>query len=124
MTVFAPIKSKARFVHVQVSDDGKTLTLTPHRLRVANSVFNEEFLTVDKGHHAQDKVFTCSMKNKQSKAVVQFVLPRQDLRTYYDGYSAWESLERYVTQQAPEKLKTWATRLKEYEVEVEPSYVA
>lgn len=111
-------KTKLRDIEICVEEE--TLKVIPYNL-----FLNEEgYLEGDYSSKGQGKILSVAMNRKDNHALVDFILEvDHTLRGSWDGFSEWDTTERFFDFELqsdtlmPERLKKWLEAMPFYEVE-------
>jgi hypothetical protein len=104
--------AKAKVYKIHITIDDSTLNIQAHKFAIEGS----EFVTGDKtGRKFSRKL------DKRNRDVIAYVLDSEEwdtIRTYWDGYYAWEDSTFLQVGDTPEEIQKWLDSLPEYSVSI------
>lgn len=110
-------KTKLRDIEICVEEE--TLQVIPYKLFIDR----EGFLGGDYSSEGQGSVLSVAMNRKDNKPLVDYILEvDHSLRGDWDGFSEWDTTERFYdyantsSQEMPKRLLKWLQAMPSYEV--------
>lgn len=109
--------TKLRDIEICVDED--TLQVIPYKLRLNR----EGWLEGDCSELGQGKILSIAMNRKDNHPLIDFILEcDHTMRGSWDGFSEWDTTERFyhtqinTKQEMPERLRKWLEAMPIYEV--------
>lgn len=107
--------AKTKLHDIEICVEDGEFKIIPYKLEVGD----DNYFHGDYSDKGQGPVFKCSLVDKRNRDVIAYVLDLEnwdETRTYWEGFSEWQTTE-YLTQgQIPAKIQKWLDKLPEYEL--------
>lgn len=110
-------KTKLHDIEICVEDD--VFKIIPYKLKVVYSNQGEPYFEADTSTEGQSNMFSCALKDKRNRDVIAYVLDLEEwdtTRTYWEGFSEWNTTEYLTEGDVPARIQKWLKSLPEYEL--------
>lgn len=112
--------AKTKLYDIEICVEDGVFKIIPYKLELAydNGV---PFFSTDTSEAGQAKVFQCKLTDKRNRDLIAYVLDLEEwneTRTYWDGFSEWQTTEYLTVGDTPARISKWADSLPEYKLEL------
>jgi hypothetical protein len=110
-------KTKMHDINIRIEDD--KLKIVAYKLKLQKNS-NEIYFDTDT-RYASGKVFECPINHKPNQELIAYVLDSEywnETRTYWDGYSDWQTTEFLTIGDVPARIAKWMASLPEYQLTI------
>lgn len=112
-------KTKLHDIEVCIEDD--VFQIIPYKLEITYEN-GTPYFSADTSTEGQSTIFECKLSDKRNRELIGYVLDREnwdETRSYWDGFSEWNTTEYLTVGETPRKIAQWLKRLPEYELKIE-----
>lgn len=110
-------KTKMHDINIRIDND--TLQIIAYKLMIT-STDTESYFGTDT-RFVSGKVFECPINHKPNQDLIAYVLDLEywnETRTYWDGYSDWQTTEFLTIGDVPARIAKWLAKLPQYEIQI------
>lgn len=111
--------AKTKLHDVEICIEDNLLKIIPYKLRLQYRDRMTPYFEADTSTQGQGPIFECDITEKKNKSLIAYVLDMEnwdEVRSYWEGFSEWNTTEYLNQGEVPARIKVWLRKLPTYEL--------